>query len=103
SIGAVNDEGPPHSEFIESAGEKFSEVRVRYANDLRGSPSGVGERSQKIEHGAHFQFPARGHGMFHRGVHGGCKQKTDANFIDGATNAFGGLIERDSKLFEDVR
>src|SRR6185437_6224127 len=28
SIGAVNDEGPPHSEFIESAGEKFSEVRV---------------------------------------------------------------------------
>src|SRR5579859_3417159 len=103
SIGAVNDEGAAHAELIESAGEKFSEVSVRYADDLRGSSGRVGERTQKIEYGAHFQFPAHGHGVFHGGVHGGREQKTDAYLIDSATNALGGLIERDSKLFEDVR
>src|SRR5690348_18269297 len=35
-------------------------------------------------------------------MNGGSEEEADADFFDGAADAFGGLIERDAEGFEDV-
>src|SRR5690348_11028867 len=53
AVGAVDDEGALDAELGESAGEKFSVMRCGNADNLCGGASGIGERSEKIENGAH--------------------------------------------------
>ena len=82
---------------------KLRQARFVHADDLRGSSRRIGERAEQIEHGAHAQFAARGHGVARGGVHGRRKKKSDADFFDGCGHALRRQIDAHAEMFEHVR
>jgi hypothetical protein len=102
AVRAVDDEGAADAEFAKRESERLGEFRGGDADELRGGPGGIRERTEEIENRADAEIAARVDGVFHGRVHGGSEKEADADFFDGAADAFGGLMERDAEGFEDI-
>ena len=78
-----------HSQLAQSFGEHGDTRSVINAHDLRGSARGIRQRAEQVENRLSADFPARGHGMAHRGMHRRRKQKAKSDLLDRGASAFG--------------
>lgn len=91
------------SQSMQHLGHDWREARVRNTEQLVANPSGVGERTDHVEHGPNPELATHRTDMAQRRVKIGRIQEADAGLGDTAAHAVGRKRDHDFKCLEHVR